>query len=234
MQPLELALIVFELVVMALSISIHDAAQAWMADRLGDPTARMVGRISISPVEHFDPFGMVIWPLVSILIFHSTLPFCWGRPVPMTYRNFRKKNGELYAILAGPGAQLLVAGIALVVLVVIKHTIPGTSALFDIATMLSFRMPLDGLAGLPSIFPVVLLLYMSIVVNLALAIVNIMPVSFLDGGKVLTYLLPYNAAQSYQKNSMFFMIGFFLLGGYLVAYIFTPLFGLFNALLTVL
>jgi Zn-dependent protease len=177
---------------------------------------------------------MVIWPLVSIIIFHSPLPFGWGKPVPMTYRNFPKKDGEVLSILAGPVAQLLVAAIALIILVVVKHTVPNSGILFQVAQMLSFRVPLEDLATLPSIFPVVLLLYMSIVVNLALAIVNIMPVPFLDGGKILAYLLPYNAAQSFQKNSMYFMIGFFLLGGYLVSFVFMPLFGLFNGLLSVL
>jgi Zn-dependent protease len=233
-MPLELALIVFELVVMALSISVHDCAQAWMASRLGDPTARMVGRVSISPAVHFDPFGMLLWPLVSILIFHSTLPFGWGKPVPMTYRNFPKKDGEFRAILAGPIAQLLVAAAALLILVVLKHTLPDAGAMFQIASLLSFRTPLEGLAALPSIFPIILLLYMGIVVNLALAIVNMMPVPFLDGGKIVTYLLPYNAARTFQNNSMYFMLGFFLLGGYLVQFIFLPLFGLFNALLAIL
>jgi len=233
-MPLELALIVFELVVMALSISVHDCAQAWMANRLGDPTARMVGRVSISPAVHFDPFGMLLWPLVSILIFHSTLPFGWGRPVPMTYRNFPKKNGEFLSILAGPAAQLLVAVAATVVLLLLKHTLPGTADMFQIASMLSFRVPLEGLATLPPIFPLLLLLYMAIVVNLALAIVNMMPVPFLDGGQILAYLLPYNAAQTFQRNSTLFMIAFFLLGGYLVSFIFMPLFALFNALLAAL
>ena len=233
-MPLKFALIIFELVVMVLSISLHDCAQAWAANRLGDPTARMLGRVTVNPVAHFDPFGMLIWPLISILIFHSTLPFGWGKPVPMTYRNFPKKNGEVLAVLAGPATQLLVAVAATLFLLILKHTIPGTGFLLPIATMLSFRVPLDGLATLPPIFPLLLLLYMGIVVNLILAIVNMMPVPFLDGGKILAYLLPYNAAQTFQRNSTLFMIAFFLLGGYLVSFIFMPLFGLFNAILTAL
>jgi len=230
-MPLIVALIVFELVVMVLSISLHDCAQAWMANRLGDPTAMMLGRVTVSPAKHFDPFGMVVWPLVSIIIFHSTLPFGWGKPVPMTYRNFPKKNGEVLAVLAGPATQLLTAIVALIVLIVVKHTVAGAGLMLQVASMLSFRVPLDGLAGLPSIFPVLLLLYMCIVVNLLLFVVNLMPVPFLDGGQILAYLLPYNASQAFQRNSMYFMIGFFLLGGYIVSYIFGPLLAIFMALL---
>jgi Zn-dependent protease len=238
-MPLLAALIVFELIVMVLSISLHGCAQAWAANRLGDPTARMLGRITLNPVAHFDPFGTALWPLVSILIFHSTLPFGWGRPVPMTYRNFPRRSsrylqGEILAILAGPAAQMLTACVALLILVIVKHLVPDAQFMFQIASFLSFRVPLDGLASLPSYFPALLLLYMAIVVNLLLCVVNMMPVPFLDGGKVLTYFLPYNAAQAYQRNSTYFMIGFFLLGGVLVNIIFMPLLGVFTGLLKLL
>jgi Zn-dependent protease len=231
MSPLVLALIVFELMVMVLSISLHDSAQAWAANRLGDPTGRMLGRITMNPARHYDPFGTVLWPLVSIFIFHSTLPFGWGRPVPMTYRNFPRKDGEMLAILAGPAAQMAAAVAALLVLLVCKHTVPGATEMVPFAVMVANRVPIAGLDALPTIFPLLLLLYMCIVVNLLLCVVNIMPVPFLDGGKVLTYLLPYNAAQSFQRNSMYFMLGFFLLGGVLVSFLFTPLLGIFQGLL---
>jgi Zn-dependent protease len=231
MSPLSLALIVFELILMVLSISLHDCAQAWMANRLGDPTGRMVGRISMNPVQHYDPFGTILWPLVSIFIFHSSLPFGWGKPVPMTYRNFPRKDGEMLAILAGPAAQLGPAVVALLVLLICKHTATGATDMLPYAVKVANRVPIEGLATLPTIFPVLLLLYMCITVNLLLCVVNIMPVPFLDGGKILTYFLPYNAAQTFQRNSMYFMLGFFLLGGVLVSFLFTPLLGIFQGLL---
>jgi Zn-dependent protease len=95
-MPLNFALILFELVVMVLSISLHDLAQAWMANRLGDPTGRMMGRISMNPAKHFDFFGMVLWPL--LFIFRSPLILGWGKPVPMTPRNFpRASRDEMVA-----------------------------------------------------------------------------------------------------------------------------------------
>jgi len=110
-------LVLFELFVMVLTISLHDATQSWAADRLGDPTARMLGRTTMNPVKHFSVWGMVISPLLSIFIFPSLLPYGWGQPVPMTYRNFPKKNGEYLAVLSGPVAQFAAAVVALIVLI---------------------------------------------------------------------------------------------------------------------
>ena len=93
--PVSVVLIAFSLVAMILAICLHDCMQAWTANRLGDPTARMLGRITMNPAMHFDPFGTAVAPLLSIFIFHNALPYGWGKPVPMTYGNFRSKNGEV-------------------------------------------------------------------------------------------------------------------------------------------
>ena len=229
LTPLTLALIVFELVVMVLAISLHDAAQAWMANRLGDPTGRMLGRITLNPVPHFDLFGMAIWPL--LFIYFSPLILGWGKPVPMTYRNFRAKSGEMLAVLAGPAAQLLAAVIALVLLVILKHTVAGAADSLGIASMLAFRAPVAGLDSLPGIFPLLLLLYMCITINLLLCVFNLLPMPFLDGGRILAYFLPYNAARSFERYSFYFMIAFFFIGFRLIMIAFVPLLGLFNTLL---
>ena len=182
-MPLTVALVIFELVVMVLSISLHDSAQAWVANRLGDPTARMMGRISMNPVKHFDLFGMAIWPI--LFIFRSPLVLGWGKPVPMTPRNFRNPSrDEIVATLAGPGVQLLAAIVALLILV-----------------------------------------------NLLLFVFNLIPLPFLDGGKILIHYLPYNAAKTYESLSMWMMIGFFFLGFYVIMIFFAPLMTIFNAML---
>src|SRR5579875_3539429 len=126
LSPLILALVVFELVVLVLSISLHDAAQAWMANRLGDPTGRMMGRLTMNPVPHFDFFGTALWPL--IYVWKSPLILGWGKPVPMTTRNFRRPQDEVTATLAGPAAQLLAAVICLLILIVVKHANPTAAA----------------------------------------------------------------------------------------------------------
>jgi Zn-dependent protease len=229
-MPLNVALIIFELVVMVLAISLHDCAQAWAANRLGDPTARMMGRMTLNPARHFDPFGMALWPL--IFIFRSPLVLGWGKPVAMTPRNFRNPSrDEMLATLAGPAAQLLAAVIALIALVVLHHADPTTTYSLHAASALAMRnlgVPTD---GLPGIFPLILVLYFCILVNLLLCIFNLMPLPFLDGGKILMHYLPYNAAQTYQSIGLYLMFGFMFFGFYVIMIFFAPLMTLFQALL---
>ena len=230
-MPLNDALIVFELVMMVLAISIHDCAQAWTADRLGDPTARMLGRITMNPARHFDLFGMAIWPL--LYIWRSPFVLGWGKPVPMTWRNFRSKNGEMLATLAGPAAQFGVAFVCLIFLVALKHGAYGAAPSLDSAAMMALRVPVDA-DSLPPIFPALLLLYMCVVVNLLLAIFNLVPVPFLDGGKILAHYLPYNAAKAFEQYGLYIMIAFFFIGFPLVMAVFRPLLIVFHSLVMAL
>jgi Zn-dependent protease len=229
-MPLTFALVLFELVVMVLSISLHDSAQAWMANRLGDPTGRMMGRISLNPAKHFDLFGMLIWPV--LFIFQSPLVLGWGKPVPMTTRNFRRPSrDEMVATLAGPAVQLLAAFVALIILVILRHTQSDSILSLTIAKELGMRNLAVPLNNLPAIFPLYLFLYFCILVNLLLFVFNLIPLPFLDGGKILTHFLPYNAAKTYQSLSMWMMIGFFFLGFYVIMILFGPLMTIFNQLL---
>ena len=233
MQQQDIVIIIFELVAMVLAISLHDMAQAWAANRLGDPTARMLGRITMNPVQHFNAFGMALSPLLSIFIFHSGLPYGWGKPVPMTYRNFAKKNGEMLAVCAGPAAQFGAAVVALIVLLAMKHASEGARDSLGLVTMLALRVPVTGAAmtDQPVLFPLLLLLFMTVMINLFLCVFNLLPMPFLDGGKILVHFLPYNAAKSFERNSTIFLIGFFLIGGYLVSLVFSPLLAIFTNLL---
>ena len=229
-MPLTYALIIFELVVMVLSISLHDCAQAWAANRLGDPTARMMGRLTMNPARHFDLLGMLIWPV--LFIFRSPLILGWGKPITFTPRNFRNPSrDEMLATLAGPAAQLLAAIIALIALIVVRHTVPGSGDAISIASFLAMRVPM-GTEGLPGIFPLILFFYFCILVNLLLFVFNLVPLPFLDGGKILMHYLPFNAARTYQSMSLYFMFGFFFLGGYIINLFFSPILTIFNILLS--
>lgn len=229
-SPLVLALVVFELVVMVLSISLHDAAQAWMANRLGDATARLSGRLTLNPLPHFDFFGTALWPL--IFIWRSPLVLGWGKPVPMLSRNFRRPKDEITATLAGPIAQVGAALVCLIALVIVKHTNPmAAQSSFLIANALTLRA-LDYVPpGLPQIFPLVLFFYFGILVNLLLCVFNLVPLPFLDGGKILVYYLPYNAAKAYERYSLWLMFGFMFFGFGIILTIFTPVLALFDRLL---
>jgi Zn-dependent protease len=216
-MSLEVALALFEYVVLLLAISLHDAAQAWVAARFGDPTAKMLGRQSMNPVKHFDLFGTLIFPIFYMV--QSSLIFGWGKPIPVTERNFRRgSKDEMLVYLSGPIAHLLGAGVCLAVLVLLKHTVPGAAGSLPIA-------------DLPPIFPAMLFLYYGILVNLLLLAFNVIPLPSLDGGKVLRHFLPYNAQKTYDSMGLYLMIAFFFLGFRLIFMIVGPLLGVFNLLL---
>ncbi len=229
-MPLNVALIIFELVVMVLAISLHDCAQAWAANRLGDPTARMMGRLTMNPARHFDLLGTLVWPV--LFIFRSPLVLGWGKPITFTPRNFRNPSrDEMMATLAGPAAQLLAAVVALLALVIVRHTVPGSVDSLVIASQLAMRNLSMGTEGLPGIFPLILFLYFCILVNTLLFVFNLLPLPFLDGGKILMHYLPFNAAKTYQSMSLYFMFGFFFLGFYVIQLFFFPVMGIFQSLL---
>jgi Zn-dependent protease len=223
------ALAIFEFVVLLLAISIHDSAQAWLAAKLGDPTAKMLGRISLNPMQHFDVLGTLIWP--AIFIFQSPLVLGWGKPVPITSRNFRRAKDEMYVYLFGPVAHLLAAGVCLVVLVVLKHTVPGVAESLAIAAELAFRNTAVSTTNLPAIFPVLLFLYYGILVNLLLFVFNLVPLPALDGGQVLRYFLPYNAQRTYDGMGFYLMIAFFFIGFRIILVVLVPLLTVFNSVL---
>ena len=230
---MDIALAIFEFVVLALSISMHDCAQAWVASRLGDPTARMLGRLSLNPVRHFDLFGTLIWP--ALFIFQSPLVLGWGKPIPVTPRNFRNASrDEMLVYLSGPFAHLLAAFLFLILLVIQKHTNVAVAGSIQMAAALALRVPGLPTTGLPSLFPIVLLLYFGILVNLLLFAFNLIPLPALDGGKVLRHFLPYNAQQTFDRISLYLMIGFFFVGFRIILAIFTPLLVTFDGLLNAL
>ncbi|HEY0264445.1 MAG TPA: site-2 protease family protein [Granulicella sp.] len=232
MQPLTVVLVLFEFVVLLLAISVHDAAQAWMAARLGDPTARMLGRLSLNPLRHIDVLGTLIWP--AIYIFFNPLVLGWGKPVPITPNNFRNPSRDEMTVYAiGPLAHLLAAAACLIALLILKHVVPGAAGSLQSAEYLALRVPIPT-DGLPSVFPVVLFLYFGILTNLLLCAFNVIPLPGLDGGKVLRYFLPYDAARAFDSYGLYLMIAFMLVGFRIVMFLFAPLLGLFNQMLAVL
>jgi Zn-dependent protease len=231
-MSLNVVLAIFEFVVLVLAISVHDCAQAWAALRLGDPTAKMLGRLTLNPIRHIDVLGTLIWPL--LYIFRSPLVLGWGKPLPITTNNFRRgSRDEMMVYAAGPAAHLFAAGVCLVLLLIVKHTVPGAGASLQSAEYLALRAPIPT-DNLPNLFPIVLFLYFGILTNLLLFVFNLVPLPALDGGKILRHFLPYNAAKTFDSMGLYLMFAFMFLGFRVVLYFFSPLLGLFDQLLAVL
>src|ERR1700729_313209 len=133
-MSLNAVVIFFQIVVLILAFSVHECAHAWTAWRLGDPTAKMLGRVTLNPVKHLDPFGSVLFPLISLV--YGGFLVGWAKPTPVTSRNFKNyKRDDILVTLAGPASNLLSATIALILLLVMKHLVP--SGVVSIATAMA-------------------------------------------------------------------------------------------------
>ncbi len=158
---------IMQFVVFALAITVHESAHAWSADRLGDPTARMLGRISLNPLAHVDIFGTVIFP---ILLAVSGMPiFGWAKPVPVNPLNLRQPRRDSAIVsAAGPLSNIALALIAIVIFRVLSLTSGGGA--FNEGAYL--------------------FLIFCAMINLILAAFNLIPIPPLDGGGILAGILP--------------------------------------------
>ena len=172
-----------------LALTVHEYAHGWTADKLGDPTARYAGRLTLNPLAHLDPIGTLMLFIVHI---------GWAKPVPVNPYNLRNpKKDMVWVSLAGPGANLLVA-----------FAIGTLLRSFDLQT-LSISTP----------FGVILFMLMFCVfINIVLAIFNLIPIAPLDGSKILLGLLPPEKAYQYQQWEPYgpmILMGLILMGALL-------------------
>jgi Zn-dependent protease len=226
---LDVMLIVFQVIVLIFAFSVHEAAHAYAAFRLGDATAYMLGRVTLNPIKHIDPMGSVVMPIVALI---SGFPLLgWAKPCPVTTRNFKKiKRDDIITTAAGPISNLLIATVALILLVILKHLHGvGSDAVFA-AMDVARHIPTD-LIGLPTLFPLALLLYYSILTNVLLFCFNLIPLPPLDGSRILHYYLPYGVQQAMDRFGNYGIILVFLFAGRLMMPIYRPLLGIFDSLL---
>jgi Zn-dependent protease len=226
----EFVLILFQVMVLVLAFSVHESAHAYVAMRLGDPTAYMLGRVTLNPLKHLDPLGSVILPLISLV--YGGFLIGWAKPCPVTPRNFKHiKRDDILTSLAGPASNLAMATIALVVLLVLKHANSGGIPAIVAAMEVANKVPGVETANLSVLFPVALLLYFAVLINLLLFVFNLIPIPPLDGSHVLRQFLPYRAEQVYNQVGRFGLIIIFLLGGRFLAPIYYPLLDFFDRVL---
>ena len=169
---MDLSQVLILLAVLIASLSVHEAAHAYAADRLGDPTARQLGRLSLNPAVHVDPIGTLLFPLVA---FMTGFPLIgWAKPVPVNPRYLRHPKRDFAVIAAaGPLSNVAMALVAAVALEVVR----------------SFAAPGD-VAGLALARPAIQILRLMVLLNILLAVFNMIPVPPLDGGNVLLGVLP--------------------------------------------
>jgi Zn-dependent protease len=166
-------------IVLLFSLTVHEMAHAWTADRLGDPTARLLGRVSLNPMVHADLIGTVLFPLLALVTGAPLIG--WAKPVPVNIRQLRRGARDYVLVAAaGPASNLLLAiaaSLALAAMPITPQTLTETNITAPIATILSRAMFL----------------------NVLLAVFNMIPIPPLDGGNVLAGLLPYRWAIEFNR-----------------------------------
>jgi Zn-dependent protease len=196
--------IIFSIAILIMSVVIHEVAHGYAAALQGDPTAKLEGRLTLNPVKHLDPFGSILLPIVTFLT--AGFAFGWAKPVPYNPYNLRNQRwGELIVAIAGPLSNILLALIFGLLMRFFGHSLPDSA--FQLIGYI-------------------------VVINLGLAIFNLVPIPPLDGSKVLYAFLPFRFSEFHQnlERYSFIAIIFFIifLSNYLIypiAFLFTLITG---------
>ena len=157
------------------AITVHEVAHGWVAGKLGDPTARLAGRLTLNPVKHIDPLGTIVVPLVMIVL--TPFAFGWAKPVPVDWRNLKQPRRDMALVAAaGPGANVLMLLLWTLLL----------AALFTAGNAVSYQEYL-----------LIEMAKVGVIINIVLIALNLLPLPPLDGSRIVTAFLPPEAARRY-------------------------------------
>jgi Zn-dependent protease len=231
MRTPELVINIFEFVVLLFALSLHESAHGWMASRLGDQTARMLGRITLNPIRHIDPVGTIMLPLVA-MVTHVPL-IGWAKPTPVNSRNFKNYvRDDILTTLAGPVSNVIGSVISLLVLIVIaKTSLIGQIAVRSVAMRGVGGLDPQLLAASPVAYPLTLIFYIAMLLNLFLAAFNLLPLPPLDGSHIFRHMLPYSWLPVYDRLGILSLFLMLLFGGGVTFAIVNPVLGFFRVLL---
>lgn len=179
MLDINVAQVFISFIVLLLSLTVHEMAHAWTADRLGDPTARLLGRVSFNPIVHADPIGTVLFPLIAMVTGAPLIG--WAKPVPVNVRQLRHHRRDYVLVAAaGPASNLVFAIVAAFALA----ALPISPVVLDEANISA---------------PMASFLSRAVELNVLLAVFNMLPIPPLDGGNVLSGLLPLRFASLFNQ-----------------------------------
>ncbi|HZQ68448.1 MAG TPA: site-2 protease family protein [Terriglobales bacterium] len=223
--------ILFRLIVFIFAISIHESAHAWMANRCGDPTARMLGRITLNPIKHIDPIGTVVMPLIAMYTGFPTIG--WAKPTPVDPRNFKNQVvDDILTSVVGPGSNFVLAVLAVVILLIVSAVSPLGSSIVHLIPLV-YPNHMDVLTNQTNsvLMPIALLAYEFMVINIVLGVFNLIPVPPLDGSHVIRHFLPETILKVYDNIGIFGLLALVYLGGNFLGRLIFPVINFFNSFL---
>jgi Zn-dependent protease len=220
---------VFQMIAFLFAISVHESAHAWTANRCGDPTARMLGRVSLNPVKHIDPVGTIVMPLIAMFTGFPVIG--WAKPTPVDPRNFKNPvMDDILTSVAGPVSNFLVAtGTVAVMFLIAKTSVEGHTLVQSMP--FAYHLGSAGVGGTSFLAPLTLFLYELMLIDVVLGVFNLIPVPPLDGSHVLRHFLSEPVRRAYDAVGIFGLLALVYLGGGLLYRLIAPVLQFFNGVL---